>query len=228
MFTTPLYWSLSNKFLGDRLFSYNGYLRFTTWSEGHSDGVVESKAISNVGLNDIKSRFTDLFPLVQLVGNYRIVLEHYPRKLSASGRYEVRLTEDQWVMHGSRLPVTRDVMIVALQQVQQILIRSTDALGATRSTLDGVTLDVAQPIHIGSFPVYSSSFGQESSTRADIAITENMSGSWSMMNRKPAKGIEKCECPPKYKSASCQDPGSGYFRWYKVHPKEPTKAILIY
>jgi hypothetical protein len=30
------------------------------------------------------------YPLVQLVGNSRIVIEHYPRKLSSSGRYEVR------------------------------------------------------------------------------------------------------------------------------------------
>ena len=43
---------------------------------------------SDEGVVDIP--FTESFPLVQLVGNHRIVLEHYSRALSSSGRYEVR------------------------------------------------------------------------------------------------------------------------------------------
>ena len=39
-------------------------------------------------------QFTDSFPLVQIVGNKRIILEHYSRVLSASGRYEVRYRSD--------------------------------------------------------------------------------------------------------------------------------------
>ena len=34
--------------------------------------------------------FVDAFPLVQLIGNRRIILEHYSGILSSSGRYEVR------------------------------------------------------------------------------------------------------------------------------------------
>ena len=34
---------------------------------------------------------------MQLQGNHKIVLEHYPKKVSNSGRYEVRLHEDDWV-----------------------------------------------------------------------------------------------------------------------------------
>ena len=64
-----------------------------------------------------------------------------------------------------------------------------------------------------------------SSTRADTPISENMAGSWSLINRRPAKGIEKCDCPPKYKSASCQDPGIGFYRWYKEH--YVTSEIII-
>ena len=37
------------------------------------------------------------YPLVQLQGNHKIVLEHYPKKVSNSGRYEVRMHEDDWV-----------------------------------------------------------------------------------------------------------------------------------
>ena len=47
-------------------------------------------------------------------------------------------------------------------------------------------------------------------------MSENSSGGWIMLNRRPARGIEKCECPSKYKSSSCQNPGTGFFRWYKV------------
>ena len=75
VFTSPLYWSLPDKFLGDKVLSYNGYLRFAISSNGkmpYSPGVLEQ------------------YPLVQLQGNHRIVLEHFPRKRSSSGRYEVR------------------------------------------------------------------------------------------------------------------------------------------
>ena len=75
MFTTPLYWSLPKIFRGDRITSYNGYLRFTTTSNAE---------------NPFPAEVDISYPLVQLVGNSRIVLEHYPRKLSNSGRYEVR------------------------------------------------------------------------------------------------------------------------------------------
>ena len=62
-------------FLGDKILSYNGFLRFTLWSNGekpYSPGILEE------------------FPLVQLQGNYRIIIEHFPKKVSNSGRYEVR------------------------------------------------------------------------------------------------------------------------------------------
>ena len=36
-----------------------------------------------------------------------------------------RLTEDQWVAHETRLPVTRELMMVSLQNVQRIFIRAT-------------------------------------------------------------------------------------------------------
>ena len=90
----------------------------------------------------------------------------------------------------------------------------TDALGATRSTLEGVTLDVAKPIHTESFPISKTVSNNRTHNRGDLS--ENFSEGWTMLRRKPARGIEKCECPSKYKSSSCQNPGLGFFRWYKV------------
>ena len=81
MFTTPLYWSLPGVYLGDRVTSYNGYLRFTTTC----NGIVKKAAI----VHD---------PLVQLqAANKAIVLEHFPKKLSTSGRYEVKLNEGELI-----------------------------------------------------------------------------------------------------------------------------------
>ena len=90
-------------------------------------------------------------------------------------------------------------------------------MDATRSTLEGVTLDVAKPIHAKLFPNSQSLTGKHIEDRGDMPISENISGGWTMLNRRPARGIEKCECPSKYKSSSCQNPGSGFFRWYKVN-----------
>ena len=75
IFTTPLYWSIPKMFLGDKILSYNGFLRFTINSNGprpYSPGIFQE------------------YPLVQLVGNYKIIIEHFPKKTSNSGRYEVR------------------------------------------------------------------------------------------------------------------------------------------
>ena len=80
-------------------------------------------------------------------------------------------------------------------------------------------MDAAKPIHIESFPVFHSLTGSQTLNRGDTPIAEDISGGWTMLNRRPATGIEKCECPSKYKSASCQNPGIGFFRWYKVCSK---------
>ena len=91
-----------------------------------------------------------------------------------------------------------------------------DVLGATQSTLEGVTLDVAKPIHADSFPNYQSFIGNTTENRGDISLSEDISLGWTMLKWRPARGIEKCECPSQYKSSSCQNPGNGYYRWYKV------------
>ena len=72
-------------------------------------------------------------------------MEHFSQKLSISGRYEVRLHENFWLEKGTRLPVTREIFMVALQNIQRILIRATDLNGATEAKLKGVTLDLATP-----------------------------------------------------------------------------------
>ena len=135
LFSTPLYWSVPDIFLGDKILAYNGYLRFSLKSNGprpYSPGVMQE------------------FPLVQLQGNHRIVLEHYPKKVSNSGRYEVRIHEDDWVIKGGSVaPATRETIMVALQNVQKLLIRASDTSESTRARLDGITGGRQDAFHLG-------------------------------------------------------------------------------
>jgi laminin alpha 1/2 len=199
LFTTPLYWNVPKIFLGDRVLSYNGYLRFSTWSNGarpFSPNVLQ--VVQRNELFTEKCLLTSFtfqeYPLVQIQGNHRIVLEHFPRPSSSSsltpsgstGRHEVRLHESAWVVKSTRKPATREMIMIALQGVQQVLIRSSDTMEATQMKLEYVTLDVARPMEPG-------------------------------LSLRQAVGIEICDCPSEYKATSCQDPGIGFYRWYKQH-----------
>ena len=163
----------------DCLFSprHPGYLRFSVMCNSEAD---ESLFTSGTGA-----------PLVQLQSHdQRLVLEHYPQKLSTSGRYAVRLDSASWVRKGTREPISRDLLMVALQKLQRILIRATDMSGtATMAQLQGVKLDVAVASH--------------TSPEKD--------------RRPKAMGVEMCHCPPSYGGTSCQNPGSGYYRWHETY-----------
>ncbi len=80
VFTEPLYWRLPGTFLGDRTSSYNGLLRFRVRSNGR---------------RPLAPREVRDFPLVQLQGNGRVVLEHFPGKPSSDGSREVRQDDEQ-------------------------------------------------------------------------------------------------------------------------------------
>lgn len=82
--------------------------------------------------------------------------------------------------------VSRAMMMVALQNVQHILIRATDSMDRTKAELKDVSLEAAL-----------------TPTNTSLAQT-NL-----------ARGVESCQCPPEYTGGSCQDPHRGYFRRYK-------------
>ena len=74
LFFTPLYWNLPSQFLGDKIQSYNGYLRFSTISNGYMPfppGILEDH------------------PMVFLRGN-NLSFVHYPEIVKDSGHYQVR------------------------------------------------------------------------------------------------------------------------------------------
>lgn len=178
-FPAPLYWTLPKEFMRDKVRSYNGYLRFRAESSG--------------GTRVFPDSILQTYPLVSLQGNWQLVLEHFPRGIEPDGTYSVRLHEDVWRLKGSSAPVTREMMMIALQNIQHILIRATHSEDVVAATLSDVTLDVA---------------------------TEG-----TLVSSRRALGVEQCFCPENYEGLSCQNPGEGFFRWYKDNYIQSTIII---
>ena len=132
MFDTPLYWRLPEIFLKDKVLSYGGYIRFTIHNEG--------------GSTLLPNNILATYPLVQIQGHRKLILEHYigtaqQQQQGGGGGatpngYRVRLHESQWrVKNNPRVQVTRPMMMIALQNVQHILIRATDSMDRTKAEL---------------------------------------------------------------------------------------------
>lgn len=126
----PFYWDLPTEVLNDQVPSYNGYLRFRIFSRGGGK---------------LTENLQKRYPLVVLQGNHRLVLYYYgPEQISPTGLYSVRLHETEWTFADNpEYPVTRDVLMVVLQKVQHILVRSSDLSEANYVRLSDLSLEVA-------------------------------------------------------------------------------------
>ncbi|GJQ67201.1 hypothetical protein Trydic_g8109 [Trypoxylus dichotomus] len=121
-----LYWRLPQVFKGDRLLSYNGYLRFQ----------IESK--SNI-LPKIRND-----PLVVLEGNRLEVYRYLPTTV-VQQKYEVQLQENMWrTSHKNK--ISRMDFMVLLQNISDIYIRASDAHVREDNVLVSVTLDTATEV----------------------------------------------------------------------------------
>ncbi|XP_052132560.1 laminin subunit alpha-1, partial [Frankliniella occidentalis] len=139
LFDTPVYWQLPRQFLGDRVLSFGGFLRFSVEAEG--------------GSTLFPPEVLDSYPLVQLQGNNRFVLEHFPGKPSRDGHYEIRLHHSLWrAKNNATSKVSREMLMLALQNVQHVLIRATDSIDFTKAVLRGISLDTAQALEGGRAP----------------------------------------------------------------------------
>ncbi|KAI4466136.1 netrin/laminin-related [Holotrichia oblita] len=110
-----LYWRLPPVFKGDRLLSYNGYLRFK----------IES------GSNNLPRIRND--PLVILEGNRLTIHRNLPSSLILQ-KYEVQLQENMWRTHRNT-KVSRMDFMVLLQNVTDIYIKASDAIVRENSVL---------------------------------------------------------------------------------------------
>ena len=73
------------------------------WTVKHFPTLIFRFSLKSNGPRPYSPSVIQEYPLVQLQGNHRIVLEHYPKKVSNSGRYEVRMHEDDWVRLGNEI-----------------------------------------------------------------------------------------------------------------------------
>ncbi|KAJ8669684.1 hypothetical protein QAD02_000943, partial [Eretmocerus hayati] len=122
----PVYWQLPESFLGDKVASYGGFIRFTTITEG---GYV--------------LRLAHKFPLIQIQGN-GIILEYAPPNSNNDSCYVVRLHESVWIMKNRPdTKVTREILMIVLQNVQHILIRASEFIGFSKATLLDASMDAA-------------------------------------------------------------------------------------
>ncbi|XP_021959945.2 laminin subunit alpha-1 isoform X2 [Folsomia candida] len=132
-FSAPLYWQLPHIFLGDKVLSYNGFIRFKTDSIG--------------GTTVFPSGVLASYPLVQIQRYPSLILEHYSTAFDPVGYHEVRLHEDEWRLKNGPYNgvVTKETMMVALQNLHHILLRGTHGPEVTNATLFNVSLDIAIP-----------------------------------------------------------------------------------
>ncbi|OQV23620.1 Laminin subunit alpha-2 [Hypsibius exemplaris] len=169
-YETPFYWNLPGQFLGDRIISYNGKLRFQL------DGEYPPEIHRGRGFS--------AFPLALLQGNNRIILDYKPHRTNGHGVYEIHFHESQWHNRQSpQFPVSRDLLMVALQNVQHLLVRGNAH---------------PMPIHL-----------QISQIEMEVAGRPSERGTGS---GRSALGVEFCDCPAGYNGSSCQNAATGYYR----------------
>ena len=126
-------------------------------------------------------------------GNSRIILDYKPHqhahRTGAHGPiHEIHFHESLWHNRQSpQFPVSRDLLMVALQNLQHLLIRGHTHPMPSHLQISHLAMEVA---------------GSRQSER----------GSTSLAGGRPALGVELCECPTGYNGSSCQSAATGYYR----------------
>ncbi|XP_055635054.1 laminin subunit alpha-1 isoform X2 [Toxorhynchites rutilus septentrionalis] len=129
-FQYPLYFQLPPQFLGDRTTSYGGLLNFTLVTMG---------AFQNIPEASLRQ-----FPLIQFHTHDELVLDYYEDRLTYDSdlvHHSARLHEGLWKNHYDGQPITRAILMVALQNVKHIFLRGTVTTDFRQVVLTNVTLD---------------------------------------------------------------------------------------
>ncbi|XP_055540243.1 laminin subunit alpha-1 isoform X2 [Wyeomyia smithii] len=129
-FQYPLYFQLPPQFLGDRTSSYGGLLNFSLVTVGAYESIPEASLRQ--------------FPLVQLHTHDELVLDFYEENIVFDKKviqHSARIQESFWKNHYDGLPITRAVLMVALQNVRHVFVRGTITEDFRQVVLANVTLD---------------------------------------------------------------------------------------
>ncbi|XP_026686393.1 laminin subunit alpha-1-like [Diaphorina citri] len=185
-FDSPVYWSLPKQFLGDKIMSYGGFLRFIVETEG--------------GTTLLPGGVLSSYPVIQIQGNDKLVLEYFPVIQNEGNRHAVRFHESLWHMKNNPTdPVSRQTLMLVLQNLQHVFIRATDSVDFTRATLKDISMDCGI-----------------------ILPSHNL----SLLRQTTEPGIELCECPGQYAASSCQNPSIGFYR-HKTHYSTHASSTIV-
>ncbi|XP_075540320.1 terribly reduced optic lobes isoform X24 [Dermacentor variabilis] len=127
-----LFWSLPAQFLGNKLTSYGGLLRYTQRFTADSDGETYSDADVQITGNGVTIFYVNIPPLPP----------------SETRMFEVTLREDKWQRVDSRGPTvaTREDIMKVLANVEVLLIRASFNSRMHSSSLSDVSLSTAVPL----------------------------------------------------------------------------------
>ncbi|KAM5247632.1 basement membrane-specific heparan sulfate proteoglycan core protein isoform 2-T2 [Ctenodactylus gundi] len=132
----PYFWSLPERFRGDKVTSYGGELRFTVTQRPQPGSVPLYRQ-----------------PLVVLQGN-GIILEHHPPRDPSPGQpstFTVPFREQAWQRPDGQ-PATREHLLMALASVNTLLIQASYTQRPAESRVSGISMDVAVPENTGQDP----------------------------------------------------------------------------
>ncbi|XP_067659130.1 basement membrane-specific heparan sulfate proteoglycan core protein-like isoform X2 [Haliotis asinina] len=124
------YWSLPQRFLGDKVTAYGGYLRFTLRYRPGQDS-------TPISMEE---------PIVELSGN-DITLVYRPsgEQFQANSRqsFQIPMFEQQWYrLDGD--PAMREFLLMALADLDYILIRATYTESTDEAAISDISLDIAE------------------------------------------------------------------------------------
>lgn len=143
-FEEPFYFQLSKQFLGDRIGSYAGYLRFSIAMEECKTALDESilqrfplvqiHSHDNLILNYFGVSSRSWHASLESIGSYPFLPQPDQLNTMAKITYNVRFTEDYWRLSTSigEQDVNRAIFMAALQNVKNIFIRGTTSVAFTR------------------------------------------------------------------------------------------------
>ncbi|KAM6218940.1 basement membrane-specific heparan sulfate proteoglycan core protein [Rhynchocyon petersi] len=121
------YWQLPQAFLGDKVAAYGGKLRYTLSYTAGAQG----------------SPLSD--PSVQITGNNIMLVASQPAlQDSVRKSYEILFREEFW-QRADGQPATREHLLMALADLDELLIRATFSSTPLAASISAVSLEVAQP-----------------------------------------------------------------------------------
>ncbi|XP_060073482.1 basement membrane-specific heparan sulfate proteoglycan core protein-like [Ylistrum balloti] len=129
---TVYYWSLPQRFLGDKLVSYGGSLRFVVMYRPGQDST------GTPG------------PLVEISGN-DIVLVHRPETMPSPNKpesYSIKFYESSWTRLDGQ-PATREFLMMVLADLDAILIRATFTSTTDQASIRDIVMDIAEDRNTG-------------------------------------------------------------------------------